>query len=224
MERFSSRKPARRVVLALGLALVIAAAIVVPLKVFGDHSNSARNDSPPTTSPVASGTKTPTLTQTACAKSGCAVVNTVMSRPQVTVFYGASCTGPTGSWYLNVTQGGPNDRPRPSYRLQWAFSPKQSSARPDGLINVSSPAGEQIVMTLANGMLQVTGRAPNGVAVRATGTLVVGLSRTASGLALTFTETGLAAAQQALGITSPFGTHGQPTSVPVKLVREFASC
>jgi hypothetical protein len=228
MDRFSSRKPARRVLLALGVALgvalVIAAAIVVPLKVFGVHSSSARNDSPSTTSSVASGTKTPTLTQTACAKSGCAVVNTVMSRPEVTVFYGASCTGPTGSWYLNVTQGGPNDRPRPSYKLQWVFSPKQSSARPNGLINVSSPAGEQIAMTLANGVLRVTGRAPNGVAVHATGALVVGLSRTASGLALTFTETGVAAAQQALGISSPFGTHGQPSSVPVKLVREFASC
>jgi hypothetical protein len=224
MDRFSSRKPARRILLALGLALVIAAAIVVPLKVFGSHSSPARNDSPSTTSPVASGAKNPTLSQTACAKSGCAVVNTVMSRPQLTVFYGASCTGPTGSWYLNVTQGGPNDRPRPSYKLQWAFSPKQSSARPNGLINVSSPAGEQIVMTLANGMLQITGHAPNGVAVHATGTLVVRLSRTASGLALTFTETGLAAAQQALGISSPFGTHRQPTSVPVKLVSEFASC
>ena len=224
MARFSSLKPARRLLLALGLAVVIAAGIVVPLEVIGGTSNSARNDSPRTTRPVASGTTKPTLSPTACANSGCAVVNTTMSRPQVTVFYGASCTGPTGSWYLNVTQGGPNDAPRPSYKLQWVFSQKQSSARPNGLINVSTPPGQNIVMTLADGILQLTGGAPKGVAVRATGTLVIRISRTASGLALTFTETGLAAAEHALGFTSPFGVKGRPTTVPVKLAHEFASC
>ena len=129
MARFSSLKPARRLLLALGLAVVIAAGIVVPLEVIGGTSSSARNDSPSTTRPVASGTKKPTLSPTACANSGCAVVNTTMSRPQVTVFYGASCTGPTGSWYLNVTQGGPNDAPRPSYKLQWVSSPFVSLQR-----------------------------------------------------------------------------------------------
>jgi hypothetical protein len=224
MARFSSLKPGRRLLLALGLAVVIAAAIVVPLEVIGGTSDSARNDSPSTTRPVASSTTKPTLSPTACANSGCAVVNTTMSRPQVTVFYGASCTGPTGSWYLNVTQGGPNDAPRPSYKLQWVFSQQQSSARPNGLINVSAPPGETIVMTLADGMLTLTGSAPNGAAVHATGTLVIRISRTASGLALTFTESGLVAAEHALGITSPFGVKGQPTSVPVKLVHKFVSC
>jgi hypothetical protein len=41
---------------------------------------------------------------------------------------------------------------------------------------------------------------------------------------LTFTETGLTAAERALGITSPFGVDGQPASVPVKLMHRFTSC
>ncbi len=68
------------------------------------------------------------------------------------------------------------------------------------------------------------GSAPNGVVVHATGTLVIRISRTRSGRALTFTETGLAAAEHALGFTSPFGARGQPTSVPVKRVHKFGSC
>ncbi len=223
MIRFSSRKTAR-VFLAFGLAVVIAAGIVVLLKAIGGNSRSARSDSPSTTHPVASGTKKPTLSPTACSKSGCAVVNTIKSRPQVTVFYGASCTGPKGSWYLNVTEGGPNDTPRPSYKLQWAFSRTHSTARPNGLINVSTPPGETVAMTLAGGVLQLTGSAPNGAVVHAKGTLVIGNSRSTSGRTLTFTETGLAAAEHTLGITSPFGVNGKPTSVPVKLVHKFGSC
>ena len=224
MERYSSLKPTGRLLLALALAAVIAAGIVVPLEVVGGNSSSVRTDPLSTSRPVASGTKKPAHSLTACAKAGCAVVNTIVSRPHVSVFYGASCTGPNGSWYLNVTQGGPNDAPRPSYRLQWEFSNTQSPARPNGSINVSSPAGEKVAMTLANGVLQVMGRAPNGVVVSGTGSLVIGISQTASGLALTFTETGLAAAEQSLGITSPFGVNGQPTSVPVKLMHQFTSC
>ena len=224
MARISSLKPTRLLLVGLGVAIVIAAAIVVPLKVIGGNSSSAQHDSPSTTGPVAQGKKKSTLSQTACAKSGCAVVNTVMSRPQVTIFYGASCTGPNGSWYLNVTQGGSNDTPRPSYKLQWAFSPTHSSVHPNGLITVAAPTGEQIEMTLADGLLQLTGSAPNGVVVHATGTLVIRISHATSGRRLTFTETGLAAAEHALGITSPFGARGQPTSVPVKRVHKFGSC
>jgi hypothetical protein len=41
---------------------------------------------------------------------------------------------------------------------------------------------------------------------------------------MTFTETGLTAAEQALGISSPFGLDGKPTTVPVKLMHQFTSC
>jgi hypothetical protein len=92
------------------------------------------------------------------------------------------------------------------------------------LINVSTPAGEKVAMTLSNGVLRLTGHAPSGANVRAAGTLAVGISQTGSGLALTFTERGLAAAERALGISSPFGVDGQPTSVPVKLMPRFTSC
>jgi hypothetical protein len=221
MARFSSRKP--RALLALAIAGVIAAGIVIPLEVMR-NSGSARTGSSSTSRPAPSGATKPTLPQSACAKSGCAVVNAVLTRPDVTVFYGASCTGPDGSWYLNITQGGPNNAPRLAYRLQWASLNPQSPAHPNGLINVSTPAGEKITMTLSNGVLRLTGHRPNAVDMSATGSLAVRISQTGSGLALTFTETGLAATEQALGITSPFGVDGQPTSVPVKLMPRFSSC
>ena len=224
MRQFSSLKTTTRLFLALGIAIVIALAIIVPLEVPSGHSPSSRVDSPSTSRPVASGATKPTLPQKACAKSGCAVVNTVLNQPHVTVFYGASCTGPIGPWYLNVTEGGPNDTPRPSYELQWAFSTPPSPARPSGSINVSMPAGEKVVMTLANGLLHISGRTPGGININATGTLIVEFASTPSGSTLTFTETGIAAAERALGITSPFGVNGHATSVPVKLMHRFASC
>jgi hypothetical protein len=224
MARFSSRKRTRRILLALGVALVIAAGVLVPLEVIGNNSGSARPSSSPTTRGVASGVTKPTRPQPACAKSGCAVVNAVLTRPHVTVFYGASCTGPNGTWYLNVTQGGPNSAPRPSYKLQWAFLHPESTAHPNGLINVSTPAGETIAMTLANGVLRLTAHRPHAPDLRAAGTLAVGISQTGSGLSLTFTETGLTAAEHALGISSPFGPDGKPATVPVKLIHQFTSC
>jgi hypothetical protein len=79
-------------------------------------------------------------------------------------------------------------------------------------------------MTLANGVLRITGHTTNGVNINATGTLVVGLSHTASGQALVFRESGVAAAEHALGITSPFAVNGQPTEVPLNIVDRFAGC
>jgi hypothetical protein len=125
---------------------------------------------------------------------------------------------------LNVTQGGPNNKPRLSYRLLWASSNPQSPAHPNGSINVSAPTGEKISMTLSNGIVRLTGHRPNAVDVSATGSLAVKISQTASGRALTFSETGLAPTEHALGITSPFGVDGQPTTVPVKLMPRFSSC
>jgi hypothetical protein len=100
----------------------------------------------------------------------------------------------------------------------------QSPARPNGLINVATPAGEKVLMTLTNGVLRLTAHRPTGADIQATGTLAVGISQQGSGLALTFTETGLAAAEHALGLTSPFGVSGQPTSVPVTVMQKFTSC
>jgi hypothetical protein len=224
MARYSSRSATRRTLLAIAAAGVIAAGIVVPLELMAGGSGSARTASPPTSRPAASGATKPTLPQAACAKSGCAVVNQVVTRPEVAVFYGASCTGPDGSWYLNVTEGGPNGTPRPSYDLQWASLNAQSPAHPNGSINVSTPAGERIAMTLANGVLRLTAHRPNAADINATGSLAIGITQTGRGPVLTFTETGLAAAEHALGMTSPFEANGQPTSVPVKLMPRFTTC
>src|SRR5262249_20880243 len=100
----------------------------------------------------------------------------------------------------------------------------QSSAHPSGLINISSPPGEKAAMTLTNGVLNITGHRSSGADIQATGTLTVGIAQTASGLALSFTETGVAAAERALGISSPFEIGGKPTTVPVKLMNRFTSC
>jgi hypothetical protein len=220
MARYSSRSTVLRLLLALGIMCVIAAGIVVPLQLVSGNPSSTGTDSPP----HASGTTNGTPQQTACGRSECAVVDAVLSRPYVTVFYGASCTGPNGSWYLNVTRGGPNDSPRPSYRLQWAFLRANSSGRPSGLINVSTPPGERVAMTLSHGVLRLRGRTRTGVDVRATGTLTVRLLDTASGRALRFYERGVATAERVLGIVSPFGVHGRPTSVAMKLTRRITSC
>jgi hypothetical protein len=224
LKRFSSHHPTRRLVLGLGIASAIAAIIIIPLELSGNSSGSARVDSPSTTRPSESGTAKSTHSQTSCGTTGCAIVSEVVTNPRVTVFYGASCAGPNGPWYLNVTQGGPNNTPRPSYKLQWAFRDPPSPAHPNGLISVSTPAGVKVKMTLANGVLRITGHHANGVNVNATGTLAVGLSQTATGQALVFTEGGIAAAEHALGITSPFGVNGQPTTIPLKIVNRFASC
>jgi hypothetical protein len=108
--------------------------------------------------------------------------------------------------------------------LQWEFVSPLSPAQPNGLITVSAPTAQKIRMTLTNGVLRVTGRAPSGANVDANGTLTVRLSGNPSGSALTFTETGVAVAEHALGMTSPFLVNGQPTSVPLKIVDQFAGC
>jgi hypothetical protein len=66
-------------------------------------------------------------------------------------------------------------------------------------------------------------REPNG-SVTATGTLVVELTGSASSPTLTFTETGLSAAEQSLGLTSPFNVGGHPLVVPIKHVNSLTGC
>jgi hypothetical protein len=148
----------------------------------------------------------------------------VRTSPHTTVFYGASCTGVVGSWFLSVVEGGPNDMPRPAYRLSWTFSTSPSVAHPDGDVIVSTPANEKVDIRLANGVLRITGTTAGGAQVRATGALVVGVSQSGTTSVLTLTETGLAAAEKALQISSPFNVDGQPVGVPVRIVHQAPSC
>jgi hypothetical protein len=82
----------------------------------------------------------------------------------------------------------------------------------------------KIAMSIANGVLQISGTSASGAHVDATGSLLVGISRTSTGSTLTFNESGVAAAEQALEIASPFTTNGKPTTVPVKVVHRSNTC
>jgi hypothetical protein len=60
--------------------------------------------------------------------------------------------------------------------------------------------------------------------VTATGTLKVKLSGSASSPTLTFTESGLSAAERQLGLVSPFDHGGRPLVVPIQHVKSLPGC
>jgi hypothetical protein len=196
---------------AIGLALVIAI-VVVALAVARSHQQTpAKTAMTPSARP-------------ACGSSGCALVSLSRTLPPTTVFYGASCTGVYGSWFLNVVEGGGNDELRPSYTLRWSFAPSAQVANPSGSITVPATSTTQISLTLNQGTLSLTGTRKPNVRVAATGTLVVELAGPTTAPELVFTETGLAKAESALGLVSPFDVGGKPLSVPLTTVKTMSSC
>lgn len=211
---FQDRDRRRRtaIVIACGTAVVVAA-IVVPLALTGSTSTTTTHTVTTTNS------RTPT-----CASSGCAVVNTVRTDPRVTVFYGASCTGLTGAWFLNVVEEGPNTALRPAYSLRWTFTNGSRLARPDGTVTVASSTGQTVSMTLQQGVLSLQGTGPGSATVTGLGTLLVRLAGSASRPTLTVVESGLQGAEQSLGLLSPFDLNGRATTVPVTLKHRFTGC
>ena len=208
----------RRVIAVLAASVV--AAVVVSLIV-----TRSRSTSPSAINPTPTPRPTPTRLVRHCSASGCAVVNLSRSLPPITIFYGASCEGIEGSWFFNVTEQGGNDQLRPSYALQWSFMPGATEAMPNGRTLIQPTNGSQITMTLSNGALHLTGtQRPKPQQVDATGTLVVRLSGSTSAPTLTFTETGLADAEKALGLVSPFDLGGNPLTVPVDMVKTMDGC
>src|SRR5438045_1544811 len=85
--------------------------------------------------PLAERTPSPAA-QPTCAPSGCALVSTTYTTPRTIVFYGASCSGAHGSWFLNVVEGGGNSELRPSYSLRWTFAAGSTIARPSGTVTM----------------------------------------------------------------------------------------
>lgn len=185
--------------------LVVAVAIAVPLAVIRHRT------APTSTKP------------TACSRSRCVVVSVVLTGPPVTVFYGASCTGVHGSWFLNATQGGTTAVAHDDFDLRWLFASKSSVAMPSGTVTASGP-GEKISVTIAGGHLTIAGTTAGKVTVQAAGTLSVGITGSAAAPKLTITETGLAAAEHALGLTSPFDAEGHPLTLSAKVVHRLAGC
>ncbi len=204
-------KPSRlAIVLVLSGALLAAVAVGLSLGL----SNSNK-----TVAPGFRGKPLPN-----CAATGCAVVNTVRTTPRVTVFYGASCSGVGGRWFLNVVEEGPNDSLRPAYSLRWSFSDKSPVAAPNGTVTVSSSSGSTVSMTLLQGILTMKGSGAGHTEVSGIGSLTVKLGGTASAPTLTIVESGLQQAEQTLGLLSPFDVNGQAVTVPVEQKQRFARC
>jgi hypothetical protein len=198
----------------------IAAVALLAAACGGSSKSSTTSGSGTTTTGI--GKKPP---REKCGSSGCAVVRTFHSLPPPTVFYGASCSGIHGSWFVNAVEGGGNDALRPSYHLQWSFAGSATSARPSALtIRVPPTKSTTVTMALSNGTMKLKGvRKPNAT-VTATGTLTVKLSGPASSPSLTFTETRLSGAEHQLGLVSPFNAGGHPLVVPIQHVKSLAGC
>jgi hypothetical protein len=156
--------------------------------------------------------------------SGCASVNTSRTLPPFTVFYGTSCSGVHGSWFLNAVEGGPNDRLRPSYALTWKFPPGSATALPSGRVVIAPTTTTHAGVTLNSGVMALEGTRSPGPGVSASGRLTVRLTGSAVAPTLTLTETGLTDAETALGLVSPFDAGGHPLVVPVRITGHVSGC
>lgn len=203
-----TKGPSRRKVVLVALAvLVLVGGAIAVLGGSGDDGEGGAGDG------------------TGQARTGRhAVVNTVRNNPGVNVFYGTSCTGLRGSWFLNVVQGGGSETRHAAYYLRWSFEAGQDVARPGGRITITGGTGEPPTATLAEGEVELNGTGANGTAVAGTGQLEVRLTGTEDKPTLTITLTGLDEAVSALGLVSPFAAEGGALSVPVELVNEVSGC
>lgn len=207
-------------ILALGLVATVALA-----SCSSNSGNSASTTSSSTATSTSSTTTTTTNPRlTSCVASGCGQVNTVRISPRTTTYYGASCTGAVGQWFLNVVVAGPKNAPRVSYRLQWSFASLATIAKPIGAIFVNGVNGRQYKITLSDGVYRISGKTASGTAVSGQGSLTIALTGTQAAPTITFTEKGLANTESALGLVSPFAASGKPYSVPITTVKTFSQC
>ncbi len=205
--KFTGRRTAAIAAFALA-AIVVAAVIALAVSHNSGHSSA----------------KVTPAAHPACSSSGCAVVSLTRTIPQVTVFYGASCSGVYGSWFFNAVEGGGNEQLRPSYALSWSFTPGSTVAKPGGRIVIPPTNSTQVTLTLDQGTLTLTGTRKPNAQIAATGSLVVELSGPPTSPVLKFTETGLLQAEKALGLVSPFDVDGIPLTVPIKTVKTMVGC
>jgi hypothetical protein len=161
---------------------------------------------------------------TVCSNSQCAVVNTVHTSPVLTQYYGQSCQGLHGAWYLNVSQGGGAQVLRPSFRLNWSFAEGSSLARPSGSVDFASTGRVQATGTLKDGVLSITSAGSSGSPVSGQGTLSVQLTGSAKAPTLTLTETGLTTLEEKLSFQSPFVTNGGSVTIPIQIVTTAPGC
>jgi hypothetical protein len=202
------------------LALVVTAAVALPLTV---TACSSPGSSPPPKPTSAATHKTKPREN--CGSSGCAMVRASRSLPPATLFYGASCSGLHGSWFFNAVEGGNSDTLRPSYALQWSFAGGSTSAKPSArVIHVFPTKKATVTLSLNNGKMRLTGVRKSNAKVTATGSLIVRLTGSPSSPSLIFVERGLVPAEHKLGLVSPFNAGGHPLVVPVQHVEALPGC
>lgn len=203
------------------LAMAAGAAVAIPLTVTA-CSSPGSPAAPAKHSPAAAHKTRP---QTNCGSSGCAMVRVTRSLPPATLLYGASCSGPRGSWFFNAVEGGGSGSLRPSYALQWSFAGGSASAKPSArIIHVSPTQKTTVTLTLANGKMKLSGVKKPNSQVSATGSLVVRLTGPTASPSLIFVERGLERAEHRLGLVSPFNAGGHPLVVPVQHVKSLPGC
>jgi hypothetical protein len=206
------RKRSRRtwVILAVVVAVLAAAGLVGGLV--------ATSSSNPTTVPRHN-----------CVSSGCGLVSQSLTVAQPTGFYGASCTGIYGSWFLKVMQEANPDQFRADYNLRWELSKSAPIARPSGTVLVRPPktasgSTPHVALTLNQGMLTLNGTDSSGKSIHGTGTLTVRATGTSATPTLKFVETGLSSAEKAVGYNSPFDVDGKPLELLVRNVKVLVGC
>lgn len=191
--------------LAVAGVVVVAAAIAIPLIVTRGHGSAPTPPPEPT-----------------CGTGGCATVSSVQQVGQVTILTGASCQGVRGSWFFHAIEQGAPAQLRPNYSLRFAFS-AATTAAPNGEISIPPTTDTTLTMTLKDGAIQLSGTHA-GKPVSASGTLSVALTGTPAAPSLTFTESGLTAAETSVGLSSPFTVGGAPLVLPIKTVTTLTGC
>jgi hypothetical protein len=161
-----------------------------------------------------------------CNQSECvAHVNTVRRSPRVTVFFGQSCAGADGTWYLNAVQGGASSVVHAAFYLRWSFAPNSPVAQPNGKVVISGGTGVKITMTVEHGAERLAATRTGYSRVTGSGTLAVQLTGTRIAPTLTFTEHGLTTVERGLNLVSPFGVVGnQPLTLPISVSTERSGC
>jgi hypothetical protein len=162
-----------------------------------------------------------------CTSSGCGLVSQSLSQVQPVGFYGASCSGAYGDWFLKVMQEGASDQLKADYNLHWT-STSGSVARPSGSVTVQPVTGassaSDVTITIDNGKVTLQGtQEPSKTPIKATGTLTINILNQ-SAPTLEITESGLTEAERALGLNSPFNFNGQPLHLSIRKVQVLVGC
>lgn len=211
-EHTSAAVKRRRTWAVLGLVVVLIAGGVTAGLLL-----TRGNSSPPQAS-----------TQHNCVSPGCGLVSQSLQQVQPVGFYGASCSGATGDWFMKIMQTGTSDQLRTSYDLHWTLG-NGAPAKPSGTVVIrpttGAAKGSNVTLTVDQGKLKLQGtEEPSKTSVSATGTLTVSFVNRPGFPTLRFAETGLTQAESSLGLNSPFNFDGKPLNLLIRHVAILVGC